>query len=178
MAGTRTKVVAGTVVFALATLAGTLFMAPTAQSGPTCFGEAPTEPYTSGSDSIKGTSGEDVIFGGDGADVVQGKQKNDLVCGGDGDDELHGGEGQRDKIDGGTGEDFLDGRRGEDNDRMFGGPDKDKILGGNVLKGGSGDDLLKVVSYAGDLKKDTLDGGPDTDTCKSDGGGDTKIDCE
>jgi Ca2+-binding RTX toxin-like protein len=142
-----------------------------AATAPHCFGEPATIVGNANPNDITGTNGDDVIYADDGDDVIQAKRGKDLVCGADGDDEVHGGEG-KDFGSGGRGEDFVDGRRGFDTDKDYGGPGNDKVLAGNYLNGGSGDDILRVISYAGDLNRDRVLGGSGDDHLRGDGGHD------
>ena len=82
----------------------------------------------------------------------------------------------------GTRDDILDGGAG--NDQLFGDADLNQN-GDDTLTGGTGTDLL--VGFAGndtinaaDGEQDTVNGGPDTDTCTVDTGAvaDTVFNCE
>jgi glucose/arabinose dehydrogenase len=108
-------------------------------------------------DVLKGTPGNDIICGRGGGDTLIGRGGDDMLRGGLGDDKLGGGSGsdilrggpERDELSGGTGEDSL--RAGEGDDDYF---------------GDGGDDHLN--SKDGVSGNDSLDGGADTDTCKTD----------
>jgi len=113
---------------------------------PQCFGRYATIVGTSASERIDGTAGADVIVARGGQDVVYALGGDDRICGGDGGDSLIGGTGT-DRLAGGSGNDSLSGGWGTDS-----------------LFGNAGNDAL----YARDGVRDSVDGGVDTDTARSD----------
>jgi len=149
-----------------------------------------------GDDVLNGGPGADMVYGGDGEDTLFGLAGNDIMDGGLSDDLVFGQLGA-DKITDGGGDDLLWGNEGDDaivassgtntinggpgNDTLQGGSGIDSIFGdGNLLQagndvidGGAGPDLL--IGFAGsdtitatDGSIDTVNGGPDTDTCTAD----------
>ena len=143
-----------------------------------------------GDDTILGLGGDDILNGNDANDQIFGFSGDDIINGGQGDDQLLGNEGNDtingnnglDVLNGGFGDDILDGGAG--NDQLFGDADINQN-GDDTLTGGAGQDLL--VGFAGDDtlnaqdgEQDTVNGGPDTDTCTVDTGAvtDTVFNCE
>lgn len=97
----------------------------------------------SGADTVNGSAqSNDFLYGGKGADVLQGLGADDFLFGQDGDDDLQGGDGI-DNLFGGRGDDRLDGGQGND-----------------YLVGGLGDDSY-LVTGAGDVVIEQVDGGTD-----------------
>jgi Ca2+-binding RTX toxin-like protein len=95
-------------------------------------GGSPTLIGTEGPDMILGTEGKDVIDGLGGADRINGGAGNDLIRGGAGGDDLDGSFGS---------------------DQLYGGPGDDRIYddegASTYLDGGTGNDWLSVLNYAG-----------------------------
>jgi Ca2+-binding RTX toxin-like protein len=117
-----------------------------------------------------GTGGNDTIFAGAGADTIFGGTGNDFIDGGSADDTIVGDQARYDKTGGGPrGITLLDEQNGG-NDVLKGGTGSDLIYGnaGNdTLEGGSGDDSL-FASYGndriiGESGNDILVGGPGAD---------------
>nr|WP_314441872.1 hypothetical protein [uncultured Sphingomonas sp.] len=107
----------------------------TVTSTPTSVAPAggfPTQTGTEGADVIVGTEGNDVIDGLGGADRINGGAGNDVIRGGAGGDDL----------DGSFGSDQLYGGSGDD--RIY-----DNEGASAYLDGGTGNDWLSVLNYAG-----------------------------
>lgn len=103
---------------------------------------------TEGNDTLRGTAGNDVICGGGGNDTIRGGAGNDTIYGDAGNDTLLG-EAGNDILQGGAGDDAL-----------TGGPGLDRLFGG------AGNDRLDAKDGA----KDVVDGGPGTDSARTDRG--------
>lgn len=127
-----------------------------------------------------GDGGADEIHGGDQGDTIAGGTgHDDPLMGRNGNDTIYGGAGYIDDQDINNGNDFLNG--GPGNDVCYGG------YGNDILTGGAGSDLLSG-EYGDDQfwlnkdgERDTLDGGPGTDSAFNewdDGGIDTLINIE
>ncbi|MGI9600635.1 MAG: S8 family serine peptidase [Acidimicrobiales bacterium] len=142
---------------------------------------------STGDDVLYGLAGDDTLNGGDDNDSVFGQLGSDTIDGGAGDDALWGNE-QDDTITDPSGTNVING--GPDHDTITGGSDDDQIFGdgnliqaGNdILTGGGGADLLNGFAgndtiNAQDGVADTVNGGPDTDTCTTDIGVDTVYNC-
>lgn len=95
-------------------------------------GGFPTQTGTEGADVIVGTEGSDVIDGLGGADQITGGAGNDVIRGGEGGDDLDGSFGS---------------------DQLYGGPGDDRIYDNEgasaYLDGGTGNDWLSILNYAG-----------------------------
>lgn len=134
-----------------------------------------------GNNTLDGGNGADKLYAGTGNDLLIGGQGNDLLEAGAGNDTLSG-DGGGDKLYGRTGDDILLG--GDGDDLLDGGADKDVIDGGagadtllgrdgnDVLSGGAGIDKLTGGGGADQFVFER-DGGRDTITDFSTGGGDT-----
>ncbi|CUI04234.1 calcium-binding protein [Massilia antarctica] len=106
-----------------------------------------------GADRLDGGAGNDTIDGGDGNDELLGGAGNDHLSDSHGDDQLYGGDGD-DELDASSGSDVLSGGNGNDkittsngNHVADGGAGNDTLSGqnGNMqFNGGSGDDVLSV----------------------------------
>jgi len=89
---------------------------------------------TPDADTLTGTSGDDTIYGCDGDDVIYGLAGNDVIRGGPDADEMYGG----------AGDDIFE----------F---ETDDVVSGEIIDGGDGTDVLKVISNNADfLYADTL----------------------
>lgn len=96
-------------------------------------------------------AGSSATFSGtEGADIITGTPGNDVIDGFGGADRINGGAGD-DIIRGGAGGDDLEGASG--NDKLYGGPDADRLVDNEgssaFLDGGTGNDWLSVVNFAG-----------------------------
>ena len=134
-----------------------------------------------GNDQVSGGGGNDMLFGQLGVDHVVGGDNNDMVFGNENDDVLEG-NGGNDTLNGGIGDDRLEGGSGADS--LFGDGNLQQA-GDDELDGGIGIDL--ILGFAGndtidaqDGVRDTVNGGPDTDTCTVDSGqvNDAVFNCE
>jgi Ca2+-binding RTX toxin-like protein len=128
---------------------------------------------TAADDSLSGTTRDDVICTKAGADEADGGEGNDVIRGGQGDDE---------ELEGDDGSDIVKGQQDDDevegagqNDRLYGGQGDDQV--GDESDEEVGNDFLKSRDNVSG--NDTLNPGPNTDTCKLDAG-DTIVDgtCE
>jgi Ca2+-binding RTX toxin-like protein len=126
---------------------------------------------TAADDTMNGTTRDDVICGKAGQDDISGLEGNDIIRGGQGDDE---------ELEGDEGSDVVKGQQDDDevegagqNDRLYGGQGDDQV--GDETDEESGNDFLK--SRDGVSGNDTLNPGPNTDTCRIDAG-DTIVDGE
>ena len=142
-----------------------------------------------GNDDIQGRAGDDTIFGLTGNDVLHGGVGDNLMFGQLGDDVVRATTGNLNRLlgnegndslsvsggnsimNGGPGNDTVDG--GSGNDQIFGDGDLSQA-GDDVIDGGGGEDLL--IGLAGDDTitandgiADTVNGGPGTDNCTTDG---------
>ena len=143
-----------------------------------------------GDDTIFGLTGNDNLNGNDGDDTIFGQPGNDNLNGGAGDDRVLGNEGNdtitdpsgTNALNGGIGDDTITGGTGTDS--IFGDADNTQA-GDDTLDGGAGQDL--ILGFAGndtitanDGEQDTINGGPNTDTCNVDTGAvnDTVFNCE
>ena len=136
-----------------------------------------------GNDTIVGGSRGELIEGGLGNDKLWGNGGNDTLYGDLGDDVVHGGAGNDTLMDATgkySGNDWLFGDDGDDNvwgeagnDHIYGGYGDDLLMGGagaDYIDGGYGDDYLvgndcgQGTAIGGCDAKDTLIGGPGTDT--------------
>ncbi|MDH4170003.1 MAG: PQQ-dependent sugar dehydrogenase [Acidimicrobiia bacterium] len=127
---------------------------------------------------LVGDGGADLIFGQLGADIVRGGPGNDRLWGNEEPDTVFGGSGD-DTINGGPADDSIDGQAGSDT--LFGDGNLAQA-GDDTLIGGVGPDLL--LGFAGadtldgqDGEIDTVNGGPDADTCTVDVGVDVVYGC-
>ena len=100
-----------------------------------------------GDDSLAGSEGNDTLNAGAGTDCAYGSYGQDIVSGGGGEDTLLGG-GNPDRLSGNGGNDYVEG--GIQSDRLF---------------GNAGSDTL---NSAGDNEIDSVDGGPEIDSCTTD----------
>jgi Ca2+-binding RTX toxin-like protein len=127
---------------------------------------------TAAADDLTGTTKDDVICTKAGADDANGLEGNDTIRGGQGDDALCGGDGS-DVVKGQQDDDEVEGAG--QNDWLYGGQGDDQV--GDEGTEEVGNDFLKSRdNVAGN---DTLNPGPNTDTCRIDPG-DTIVDgtCE
>ena len=134
-----------------------------------------------GSDDLHGGNDDDFVLGQFGADTVEGGAGDDLLFGNENNDVLRDSSGVN-TINGGGGDDDITGGSGAD--RIFGDGDLAQA-GDDILRGGGGQDLL--LGFAGDDTiiatdgvKDTVNGGPGTDSCTVDSGAvsDDVFNCE
>lgn len=123
-----------------------------------------------GADKLDGGMGDDLVFGQLGADTVLGGGGNDKLFGNEGDDVITALSGTN-VINGGAGNDTISGGSGDDS--IFGDGNLQQA-GDDVIDGGSGSDL--ILGFSGsdtitstDGSVDTVNGGPDTDNCITDG---------
>lgn len=93
----------------------------------------PTQPSTSGNDTLTGTVGRDYLYGQNGDDVLVGSGGNDVLRGGAGADRLEGGDGN-DDIDGGIGNNTIIAGAGDDYITAY--------AGKNVIDAGLGNDVI------------------------------------
>ena len=159
------------VAIALAAI-GLVPMPATAQTTPTCFGQAVTILGTLDDDELNGTTGMDVMHGLAKDDDLRGDRRRDYVCGGGGDDVLDGGS-SGDTMDGGSGADVLlsDGAGGvEGNDVALGGDGDDVFRadrGEDVMRRGLGNDrFVNMAEGSSDFDTkgdDVIHGGPGND---------------
>jgi len=126
---------------------------------------------TAADDSLNGTTRDDVICGKAGQDEISGLEGNDIIRGGQGDDE---------ELEGDEGSDIVKGQQDDDevegagqNDWLYGGQGDDQV--GDETTEEVGNDFLKSKDNVSG--NDTLNPGPNTDTCVIDAG-DTIVDGE
>ncbi|OJF14944.1 calcium-binding protein [Couchioplanes caeruleus] len=137
----------------------------------------------SGKDRIVGGRKADLIDGGTGNDRISGDGGNDTLYGDTGNDVVRGGTGNDEIMDAGgsdSGNDRLYGEDGDDtvwalagNDHVYGGNGDDFLVGGpgaDYINGGYGNDYLQGndcsqgTAVGGCHARDTLVGGPGTNT--------------
>jgi Ca2+-binding RTX toxin-like protein len=122
--------------------------------------------YPCGDFPMTGDAGNDTFYGSAGRSIEGDYRAGGCFIGGDGNDTYYGNV-QSDYFDGGAGNDTFFGRGGAD--QAIGGD------GADVLNGDSGSDTLQASD--GVSGNDTVDGGPDTDSCTFDTG-DIVLNCE
>lgn len=137
-------------------------------------------------ETLLGGGGVDILVGGDDADSLRGGGGNDIIHGFSGDDFISGGDGDDflvgshgiDTIKGNDGNDFIDGTALFDSSKFLDALDEPDAYRGNiplefgvapvsedgdVIKGGDGDDTIRVGS------DDTVSGNEGSDTFQSAG---------
>ncbi len=137
-------------------------------------------------DTLTGGNGVDIIVGSDNVDTLRGSGGNDIIHGFSGDDFISGGDGDDflvgsqgiDTIKGNDGNDFIDGTALFDSSKFLDALDDPDAYRGNiplefgvapvsedgdVIKGGAGDDTIRVGS------DDTVSGNEGSDTFQSAG---------
>jgi Ca2+-binding RTX toxin-like protein len=119
---------------------------------------------TAANDSLNGTTRDDVICAKAGADEASGFEGNDVIRGGQGDDATLAGDDGSDVVRGQQDDDVVEGN--DQNDDLYGGQGDDTI--GEPSSGEIGNDFLKSRDNVS--ANDTLNPGPNTDTCRIDSG--------
>jgi Ca2+-binding RTX toxin-like protein len=116
----------------------------------------------SGDDVILAGNGTNIVQAGDGANSIAGGDNKDVVTSGSGDDDIDVGDGPN-TVTAGDGTNTVVGGAGSDNVTTGSGADFVDAGGGkNKIVAGDGDDEVHIDV---DALKDTIKGGPDTDTC-------------
>jgi len=126
---------------------------------------------TAANDTLSGTTRDDVICGKAGQDDIHADEGNDVIRGGQGDDEELEGDDGSDVVRGQQDDDEVEGA--DQNDWLYGGQGDDQVGDEDVEE--VGNDFLKSRDNVSG--NDTLNPGPNTDTCKIDAG-DTIVDGE
>jgi hypothetical protein len=116
---------------------------------------------------LYGEGGNDTLLGGSGNDLLDGGAGDDYLDGGNGDDRLDGGAGFLDVLLGGNGNDVLSdpdgvarasGDNGNDAIAIYFAPDWQSsgvaVLPAGAIRGGNGDDTIRVTSGNGALRFD------------------------
>ena len=130
--------------------------------------------------TIQGTAADDILTGTTRSDVICTRAGSDEAGGLEGNDVIRGGQGDDDYLTGDEGNDVVKGQQDDDevegagqNDWLYGGQGDDQV--GDEATEEVGNDFLKSKDNVSG--NDTLDPGPNTDTCRLDAG-DTIVDGE